>query len=128
MAFRPLVAIGDFEFPEPSTYEANTADIVDSARNVEGRVVGAVIRSDVAKATISWRYLTAEQWAEILKQFRSSAGGAFYNNVTFYNQSSGDWETRLMYVSDRTSGMWRRDPMNGDIMGWTNCKLSLVEV
>ena len=33
-----LVSIGGFDFPEPSTYNATTSTIVDSARNVQGRV------------------------------------------------------------------------------------------
>ena len=43
-----LVSIGGFDFPEPSTYNATTSTIVDSARNIQGKVVGAVVRHDVA--------------------------------------------------------------------------------
>lgn len=128
MAFRALVKIGDYELPEPSTYSANTADLVDSARNVEGKMVGSVIRSDVSKVELSWSYLTAEQWSKILKCFRGSSGGKFINLVTFYDQSVAGWVTKEMYVSDRKSGMWRRDPKTGNVMGWTACSLSLVEV
>ena len=119
-----LVSVAGVALPEPSTYSANTATLVDSARNVEGRVVGSVIRSDVAKVELSWRYLTAEQWAEILKLFAAS----FYNKVTFFNQVTAEYETREMYVSDRKAGLWRRDPATGDVVGWTDCALSLVEV
>ena len=119
-----LVSIGGFEFPEPSTYSATTSTIVDSARNVSGRVVGSVVRIDVAKVDLTWKYLTARQWATILSLFASS----FYNDVTFYNQVTAGYTTRTMYVSDKTAGMWRRDPKTGDVMGWTNCSLSLVEV
>lgn len=119
-----LISIGGFDFPEPSTYEATTATIVDSARNVQGRVVGAVIRSDVAKVEASWKYLTAQQWATILSLFNNS----FYNDVRFLNQATNAYTTRTMYVSDRTAGMWRRNPATGEVMGWTNCSLSLVEV
>ena len=119
-----LVSIGGFEFPEPSTYNATTSTIVDSARNVQGRVVGAVVRHDVAKIELTWRYLTAYQWAQILSLFSSS----FYNEVTFLNQTTNIPDTRTMYVSDRTAGMWRRDPQTGAVMGYTNCSLSLVEV
>ena len=117
-----LVSVGNYDFPEPSSYNAVTSTIVDSARNVSGYVIGAVIRHDVAKITLSWKYLTAQQWATILSLFTEN----FYNDVTFYNQSSGSYTTRRMYVSDRQSGMWRRS--NGDVMGWTDCSLSLVEV
>ena len=128
MAFRALVTVGSYGFPEPSTYAGNTATLVDSARNLEGVVIGSVIRDDVAKVEMSWRYLTVAQWAAINRRFKQSAGGKFYNTVTFFDQSAGGWVTKTMYVSDRSAGMWRRDPESGDILGWTDCKLSLVEV
>lgn len=128
MAIRTLVSIGDFALPEPSTYSGNTSTLVDSARNVEGKMIGAVIRDDVAKVELTWKYLTVEQWANIQKCFKISAGGKFINLVTFFDQSAGGWVTREMYVSDRKAGMWRRDPKTGDVLGWTDCSLSLVEV
>ena len=119
-----LVSIGGFEFPEPSTYNATTSTIVDSARNVQGRVVGAVVRHDVAKIEMTWKYLTAQQWAQILSLFTNS----FYNEVRFLNQVTNEYTTRTMYVSDRNAGMWRRNPQTGAVMGYTGCSLSLVEV
>lgn len=126
--FRALVTVGNYEFPEPSSYSANTSTLVDSARNAKGKMIGSVIRDDVAKVELSWRYLTVEQWAAIQQCFKTSAGGKFVNTVTFFDQSAGTWITRDMYVSDRTAGMWRRDPVNGSVLGWTECKMSLVEV
>lgn len=123
-----LVTVGDYEFPEPSKYEGNTATLVNSGRNVQGYTVGAVIRDDVAKVSLSWRYLTVEQWSEINKCFSKRHGGKFYNRVTFFDQTEGGYVTREMYVSDRSSGMWRRDPDSGNVLGWTECSLSLVEV
>lgn len=119
-----LVSIGGFDFPEPSTYNATTSTIVDSARNVKGRVVGAVVRHDVAKIELTWKYLTAQQWAQILSLFTNS----FYNDVRFLNQTTNAYTTRTLYVSDRSAGLWRRDPQTGEVMGYTNCSLSLVEV
>lgn len=128
MAFRALVKVGDYDFPEPSTYSANTSTLVDSGRNVQGKMVGSVIRDDVAKIEISWRYLTVQDWARIQQCFRQSSGGKFINLVEFFDQSVGGWVTREMYISDRKSGLWRRNPTTGDVMGWTNCSLSLIEV
>lgn len=119
-----LVTVNGVAFPEPSTYSATTSTIVDSGRNVQGKVVGAVVRSDVAKVAMTWKYLTAQQWAAILSLFTKN----FYCTVRFYNQATASYSTRQMYVSDRTSGMWRRCPTNGAVMGWTECSLSLVEV
>jgi hypothetical protein len=128
MAMKALVSVGGYDFPEPSAYSGNTSTIVDSGRNSAGYTVGAVIRDDVGKVEISWKYLTVQQWADILKCFSISAGGRFYNEVTFFCQDIGDWTNRTMYVSDRKAGMWRRHPETGDVMGWTECSLSLVEV
>jgi hypothetical protein len=119
-----LISIGGYELPEPSTYDAITSTIVDSARNVSGYVVGSVVRHDVAKVELSWRYLTAEQWATILSLFTYS----FYNDVRFLNQATNAYDTRTMYVSDRNASMWRRDPSTGKVLGYTGCSLSLVEV
>lgn len=119
-----LITIGGYELPEPSTYSATTSTIVDSARNVQGKVVGAVVRHDLAKIEVTWKYLTAEQWATILSLFSDS----FYNSVRFLNQTTNNYDVREMYVSDRTAGMWRRNPVSGEVMGWVGCSLSLVEV
>ena len=119
-----LVSIGGFDFPEPSTYNATTSTIVDSGRNVQGKVVGAVVRHDVAKIELSWKYLTAYQWSQILSLFTNS----FYNDVTFLNQATNQNDKRTMYVGDRNAGMWRRNPQTGEVMGYTNCSLSLIEV
>ena len=128
MAFRALVTVGGYDFPEPSSYSGNTATLVDSARNAQGVVVGAVIRDDVGKVEMSWKYLTVSQWANILKCFSISRGGNFYNNVTFFCQDTGGWTTRQMYVSDRKADMFRRDPKTGEVLGYTDFSLSLVEV
>ena len=119
-----LVTVAGMELPEPSEYTGNTSTLVDSARNVSGYVIGSVVRHDVAKVELKWRYLTAGQWATVLSLFNTN----FYNNVTFYNQVTADYTTRQMYVSDRKAGMWRRNPLTGEVMGWTDCSLSLVEV
>lgn len=128
MAGRALVTVGGYNFPEPSSYSGNTSTLVDSARNVKGYVVGSVIRDDVGKVELSWKYLTVEQWANILKCFSIARGGKFYNNVTFFCQDIGDWTTREMYVSDRKANMFRRHPETGEVLGYTDCSLSLVEV
>ena len=119
-----LVTVAGVELPEPSEYSGSTSTIVDSARNVSGTVIGSVVRSDVAKIELKWRYLTAHQWANVLSLFTNH----FYNSVTFYNQATADYTTREMYVGDRKAGMWRRHPDTGEILGWVDCSLSLVEV
>lgn len=120
--------MGGYPLPEPSTYNATTATIVDSARNTQGYVIGTVIREDVAKVELTWNMLSSDQWARVLQLFDSSHGGGFYRNVTFLNQTTGRFETRTMYVSDRSTSMWWRDSVTGAVKGWRGCSLSLIEV
>ena len=124
MAIPALVTVNGVPLPEPSEYKASTSTLVDSARNVQGYVVGAVIRSGVSKVELSWRYLTAAQWAAAIGPFDEN----FYSEVKFFDQTTASYVTKEMYVSDRKAGMWRRHPETGEVMGWTECSLSLVEV
>lgn len=131
-----LITIGSFVFPTPSSYTANTATIVDSARNVNGYVIGTVIREDVAKISMKWNYLTTEEWSSILQQFDSKYGGNFYRAVTFFNQTSNSVETRNMYVSDRNAEsflLYNADNApSANLIGlpsaYLNPSLSLIEV
>lgn len=122
---KALVTVGGFAFPEPSTYKGMTETIVDGARNVKGEFIGAVIREDVAKVEITWKYLTADDWAMVLSCFK---GKNFVNMVEFFDQSTGRYQTRKMYVGNRDSNMWRRHHETGEVMGWTDCRLALIEV
>ncbi len=128
MAINALVMVAGVALPEPSEYSGNTSTLVDSARNIEGRMIGSVIRDDVAKVELKWKYLTVKQWADINALFKRSAGGEFINSVTFFDQAAGTYVTRDMYVGDRKAGMWRRHPETGEVMGWTGCAMSLIEV
>ena len=122
-----LVTVAGIALPDPSTYNATTSTVVDSARNVQGVMVGAVIRDDIAKVECTWKFLTVAQWSTIGKLFKISSGGEFINEVTFFDETEGDYITRNMYVSDRTAGAYQKGA-NGLIRGWTNCRLSLIEV
>ena len=124
MSIPALITVNGVEWPEPSSYNANTATLVDSARNVEGRVVGSVVRHGVSKIEVGWKYLTVRQWADIIGPFDTN----FYVSCRFFDQTTASYVTKEMYVSDRTAGMFRRDPRTGEVMGWVEPKLSLIEV
>jgi hypothetical protein len=126
MAIEALVRVGDYDFPEPSTYSSTTSTLVDSGRNVEGKMVGSVIRDDVSKIEISWRYLTVEQWSRILQCFHGK--DKFVNEVIFFDQCAGIRRKKTMYVNDRKANLFRRDPETGKVMGWVDVSLSLIEV
>ncbi len=121
---RPLVSVNGHGLPEPSGYNAQTSVLVDSGRNLQGRVIASVIRYDVAKVELSWEFLTARQWAEVLSCFSHS----FHNEVEFYNPGAAGWETRTMYAGDAKAGMYKRHPKTGEVVGFSGCSVSFVEV
>ena len=121
-----------FRFPNytppcPSKYSGVTSTIVDNGRNVNGVVVGAVVREDVGSIDVSYSYITAKDWSDLLKQFSSKYGGRFYQRVTFFDQVSNSWTTRTMYVSDRNGGDMFHLDKNGRPIAWLNATLSLIE-
>lgn len=124
---RALVNIAGVDIPDPSTYEAITSTVVDSARNTEGVMIGAVIRDDVSKISMTWRFLETEKWAKIVSLFSIAQGGAFVNDVTFFSQDYGTWITKKMYVNDRKANIYLRND-DGDIIGYRDCQMALIEV
>jgi hypothetical protein len=125
-----MVTVSGVPLPDPAWdgYSGNTATFVDAARNLMGVTIGDVIRDDVAKVECKWSFLPAKQWADILKLFSKKRGGKFYNTVTFYCQDTADWETREMYISDRSSTTFIRAKETGEPRGFTNCRLALIEM
>lgn len=126
MVIKALVSIDGFDFPMPSSYRGNTATIVDSARNIKGEMIGTVIRDDVAKVELVWKFLSVEQWSQVNKLFHIASGGRFINNVTFFDQTRGDFITRKMYVNDRNADLFR--VTEEGVQGWLNPSLHLIEV
>ena len=122
-----LITINGVALKDPSVYNALSSDIVDDGRNILGYLVADVIRHDVAKVEATWNYLTVAEWSTILKRFNPSYGGSFITTVTYFDQCTASMQTRRMYVSDRSAGLVNLDSA-GNPRGWTECKLSLVEV
>ena len=117
-----------FVFPEPSSYTATTSTMVDSGTSVSGHLLGAVVRENVAHISLSWKYLSIDQWKAINSYFEDYGSGNHYiNTVNFLNQTTGTWEKRKMYVSDRSAGLWQRNK-EGDVVGWLDCSLEFSEV
>ena len=123
MSTQPLVTIRTTPIPEPTSYSGTTSTLTDSALSVSGKLLGSVVRKDIAQISLSWNYLDSAAWAQINQLFSDN----HTNPVCFFNQTTGNWVTRDMYVSDRTAGLWRRDD-NGVVLGWLGCGLQLKEV
>ena len=66
---RSMVTVAGTALPEPSTYSATTSTVVDSGRNVKGYVIASVIRSGIAKVELSWNFISAQDWANVMSLF-----------------------------------------------------------
>ena len=118
--------------PEPASYGTTTTTMMDSGTSVSGKTLGSVVREAVAKISLSWRYLTKEEWANINALFKTQEGSGlgFANKVIYFDQTTGDWvsEAKEMIVSDRSAGMSRYDAEGRGVEGWFDCTLELTEV
>ena len=121
-----LVTVGTTVLPQPSEYTPTTSTKVDASDNVNGVLIGSVVRDDIYTVALSWKYLTDAQWSTILQLFRIASGGAYENEVTFYAQDVAGFITRDMHISDRNAVLHGLDA--GGVTGWVNCSLTLSEV
>lgn len=112
-----------YALPEPTAYSGTTSTLVDAGTSVSGKLLGSVVRDEVANISLSWNFLGTEEWAEMNQIFKEN----HINRIRFFDQTKGDWDERDMYVSDRDAGMWRRDD-EGNVLGWTGCAVKLTEV
>ena len=113
----------NYALPEPTAYSSTNSTMIDSGTSVSGKLLGSIVRDDVAQISVSWNFLEADEWAKINQIFAEN----HINWVRFFDQTKGDWDEREMSVSDRSAGMWRRDD-EGHVLGWTGCGLQLTEV
>ena len=134
---RPLITIiRDGESiaitPEPASYSTTTTTMIDSGTSVSGKTLGSVVREAVARVSLSWKFLTPEQWASINSIFKTQDGkeSNYTVDVIYYDQTLGDWvdSPKEMIVSDRSAGMSRYDSKGAIVEGWLDCSLELTEV
>ena len=123
----PLVYVNGIALPQSTTYGWNQAVLVDSARNVQGVMIGAVIREDVAKIELTWNYLLREH-------IRLIGGISFINDVRFYYPPAGDFVTRRLYKSDFNGGTPLLSDANGSLdenglpRGHDGVRIALIEI
>lgn len=97
--------------------------VVDSARNVNGTVVGQRIGRDQYKLdNLEWAWLTAEEWAEILQ-----AVAPFKFNVEFLDPVTNTLRTIRMYCGDRKAEPYWVDA-EGKVTHYMNCRVNLIDL
>ena len=113
----------DTPLPDPTSYGVATSTMTDGGTSVSGHLLSSTVRNDVVQVSLSWNYLEVTEWSKIIELFKEN----YINKVEFYDQTSGEWTTRDMYISNRNAGLWRRDE-TGKVLGWTGCSIQLTEV
>ena len=103
--------------------ELMVATLVDSARNANGVVVGQKIGRDQYKVnSLTWPWLTAAQWSQILQLF-----SGFYVTVRFPDPVTGGWKTLKMYPGDRSAEPYWVDD-DGLPTHYRNCRVNIIDV
>jgi hypothetical protein len=115
------------EIPVPTparglTYQGQ--QLVDSARNANGVVVAQKINRRLIKLdNLEWKYLTDDQWHEILV-----AINGFVGYVEFYDPVSQHRKRMKFYWGDYEATPFMTDPEHGTVKTWINCKCNIIDM
>ena len=116
--------------PAINGYTGQSSTSVDSSRNLKGKVVGNVVRSDIAKIELKWNYLDSQTYSDMAKLFEVNLGGAFYVKVCFFNVIINGFDAgRTFYPNDRKANYMEITTNKiGVPVGYKGVSLNLIEV
>ena len=117
-----------FEIPDPAFDSGNVtiSTLVNAGRIASGKFVGQVIGYDKMKIEMNWSVLEPDQMQRLLALFDKRQGGRFVNTFTVFNPATGRYETKRMYVGDRSGKPLMVD--NGQPTYWGDVTADLIEV
>jgi len=122
---------GSIEVPVSSTYKTSSTDIVDSGRGTDGVMSFNVIRQAIRKIEMSYRVISNADYVKLATFF--NAHKTFY--AYYYDTDDGAWETRNVYVGDRSVEAVKDKQLATTNIGgklkpdyYENFKLSFIEV
>ena len=90
-----------------------------SFRSLTGYMCRDRIRDNIVKLQVSWKYTTTDEANEIL----NAISGVFFP-VSFYNPQTGKYDTRTMYVGDRSINVFSYRNEN---IEYTDLSFNLIE-
>lgn len=99
------------------------ATMVDQARTADGIVRGAVI-ARANKIELKWAVLTPESWANICQFFDKH----FYFDAHYWDMSANTFQTKTMYVGDRSAQPFLIDDVTGKPLYYLNCEANIIGV
>ena len=121
----PFVKIGGVSIhtPSSSSGKQTITTAVDAGRNNMAEVIANKLGRDQSKLELSWSYLSANEWKQILDIFENS----FVNTVEYYDMQKGERISRLMYVGDRSGRPFKVDAYRNPT-GYLECQANLIDM
>lgn len=99
------------------------ATMVDQARTADGIVRGSVI-ARANKIELKWAVLTPETWASICSFFDNH----FYFDAHYWDMAANAFQTKTMYVGDRSAQPFLIDDVTGKPLYYLNCEANIIGV
>lgn len=97
--------------------------LVNSGRNIEGKVVGERIGRDQYKIdNLEWPWLTAAQWSQILQLV-----SGFKFTLTFWDPVTNAEKSIPAYCGDRSAEPYWVNSQ-GKPTHYRNCKVNLIDI
>lgn len=120
-----MLKINDLVLPYPEReLEILRQQLVDSSRNAAGQVVSQMIGGRLVKiSSLTWKYLTADQWHEILVEIKK-----FEGLLTFYDLAEDDFITVRVYWGDASEKIHSINPATGEILTVMDCKCNIIDM
>ena len=111
-----------FPYPKRGMKIDNTT-FVDAGRNANGTVIGEPIGREQYKLTLSWAWLSAEDWAEMCTEFAK-----FYLEVEFFNPTTNSVQTLQMYCGDRSATPYYLNDDYTKVIRYEECSCNLIDM
>ena len=117
-----ILKINGNEIPAPDEgFEIIESDLVSSARNVKGVVVGQRIITIWKINNLQWSSLLPDEWRHIKLLLKP------FNFVVEFIDDYGEYHKAIMYPGDRSATPHRANPSSLSYEAFKKCKVNLID-
>ena len=119
----PVIRINNHYYPAPDQYfDLVVSTTVDGGFNIANQFVGQKVGKDRCKIdNLTWKYLDASTWADILQEFED-----FYATVRLPDMVHNTWQNIIMYPGDRTATVAEYNA-SGLPTYYKDCKINIID-
>lgn len=114
--------------PSYSSAKQTVSTLVNSGRSaLNGQLYAQRVGDrDLSKLELLWKYLTSEQWSDILKKINSGTQG-FYIWIKYFDMQSNAWRIREFYPSDRQGTPFIINKTTKEIKSYLDCSVNFID-